>query len=149
MLHLGSPTVHHLVTVNVVDLPTLGFMRAVTVPLSASVPSIEAATPPLPRAQAENIAKILKALADPTRLQILSIIHSAPNGEACVCDLTAPFDMTQPAISQHLRVLTDAGVLRRDKRGSWAWFSLVPEALELVRPLLPGPEFLQTGSRCE
>ncbi|HZM83526.1 MAG TPA: metalloregulator ArsR/SmtB family transcription factor [Candidatus Limnocylindrales bacterium] len=127
-------------------------MPAVTVSLSASVPSSEPVTPPLRRDEAEHLARILKALADPTRLQILSIIHGSPNGEACVCDLTAPFDMTQPAISQHLKVLTDAGLLRRDKRGAWAWFSPVPESLELVRHLVPGPTFLQTASepsRCQ
>lgn len=116
-------------------------MPAVTVPLSAAV-----ASPPLPRDEAEAIARLFKALSDPTRLQILSIIDAAPGGEACVCDLTATFDMSQPAISQHLKVLVDAGVLTREKRGAWAWYSIVPEALEAVRHLLPGPTFLQTGT---
>lgn len=121
-------------------------MPAVPVTLTSSVPPPMAVTPPLPRAQAESIAKLFKALADPTRLQIMSIIHGSSAGEACVCDLTAPFDMTQPAISQHLRVLVEAGLLQREKRGAWAWYSLIPEAFELVRHLLPGPAFLQTHS---
>lgn len=99
--------------------------------------------PPLARADAEHIARLLKALSDPTRLQILSIIEAAPAREACVCDLTEPFTMTQPAISHHLKVLVDAGILRRDKRGSWAWYSLNPTQLEPIRHLLPGPQFLQ------
>jgi ArsR family transcriptional regulator len=126
-------------------------MPAVSVPLTSSVPPpAEAITPPLPRPDAEQMARIFKALADPTRLQILSIIHASPAGEACVCDLTVPFEMSQPAISQHLRVLIDAGLLQRDKRGAWAWYSLIPQALDLVRHLLPGPEFLQPPmSQCQ
>ncbi|MGI5151354.1 ArsR/SmtB family transcription factor [Plantactinospora sp. CA-294935] len=101
------------------------------------------AHPPLARADAEQIARLLKALSDPTRLQILSIIEATPTGEACVCDLTDAFTMTQPAISHHLKILVDAGVLDRDKRGSWAWYSLRPTQLEPIRHLLPGPQFLQ------
>jgi len=102
--------------------------------------------PPLRRADAEQIARLLKALSDPTRLQILSLIEDSPNREACVCDLTTPFDMTQPAISHHLKVLVDAGVLHRDKRGSWAWYSLIPAQLDAIRRLLPGPHFLQPAT---
>jgi ArsR family transcriptional regulator len=100
-------------------------------------------SPPLARADAESIARLLKALSDPTRLQILSLIEAAPAGEACVCDLTEPFDMTQPAISHHLRILVEANILRRDKRGSWTWYSINPDQLEPIRHVLPGPAFLQ------
>jgi ArsR family transcriptional regulator len=100
-------------------------------------------TPPLARADAETLARLLKALSDPTRLQILSLIEAAPAGEACVCDLTEPFDMTQPAISHHLRILVAANILRRDKRGSWTWYSINPGQLESIRHVLPGPAFLQ------
>ncbi|WP_422770634.1 ArsR/SmtB family transcription factor [Plantactinospora sp. WMMC1484] len=103
--------------------------------------------PPLRRTDAEQIARLLKALSDPTRLQILSIIEASPAGEACVCDLTEAFDMTQPAISHHLKILADAKLLRRDKRGSWAWYSLVPAQLDPIRQLLPGPHFLQPADR--
>ncbi len=123
-------------------LPKLGVMPAVPVSLTAGAPS---QAPPLPRADAEQLARLFKALSDPTRLQILSIIDASAGGEACVCDLTEPFDMSQPAISQHLKVLIDAGVLTRDKRGAWAWYSIIPESLETVRHLLPGPTFLQTA----
>jgi ArsR family transcriptional regulator, arsenate/arsenite/antimonite-responsive transcriptional repressor len=99
--------------------------------------------PPLARADAVSIARLLKALSDPTRLQILSLIEAAPAREACVCDLTEPFDMTQPAISHHLRILVEARLLSRDKRGSWTWYSLNPAQLEPIRHLLPGPAFLQ------
>jgi ArsR family transcriptional regulator, arsenate/arsenite/antimonite-responsive transcriptional repressor len=102
----------------------------------------------LPRQQAEHIAGLLKALSDPTRLQILSVIAGSAAGEACVCDLTALFDMTQPAISHHMRILVNAGLLHRVKRGSWAWYSLLPGALEPVRHLLPGPAFLLPADGC-
>jgi ArsR family transcriptional regulator, arsenate/arsenite/antimonite-responsive transcriptional repressor len=107
----------------------------------------EPADPPLHRADAEQFARLLKALSDPTRLQILSLIEDSPGREACVCDLTASFEMTQPAISHHLKVLVDAGVLHRDKRGSWAWYSLVPAQLETIHRLLPGPRFLQSAAQ--
>jgi ArsR family transcriptional regulator, arsenate/arsenite/antimonite-responsive transcriptional repressor len=102
--------------------------------------------PPLARAQAEQIAGLLKALSDPTRLQILSMIEASPGGEACVCDLTVPFDMSQPAISHHLKILVAAGILSREKRGSWAWYSLNADRLEPIRHLLPGPQFLHPAA---
>ncbi len=96
-------------------------------PLSAS---------PLPRPEAERLAKVLKALADPARLQLLSLVQAGANEEACVCDLTATMDLTQPTVSHHLKVLVDAGLLSRERRGTWAWFALVPERLDEVRRLL-------------
>ncbi|HCU48563.1 MAG TPA: transcriptional regulator, partial [Micromonosporaceae bacterium] len=72
---------------------------------------------PIERADAERLAGVLKALADPARLRLLSLIQSAPEGEACVCDLTAPLGLSQPTVSHHLRILTEAGLLNRDKRG--------------------------------
>src|SRR5829696_7683704 len=67
---------------------------------------------PIERADAERLAGVLKALADPARLRLLSLIQSAPEGEACVCDLTAPLGLSQPTVSHHLRILTEAGVER-------------------------------------
>ncbi len=64
--------------------------------------------------------------ADPARLRLLSLIQSAPDGEACVCDLTAPLGLSQPTVSHHLRILTEAGLLEREKRGVWAYYRLVP-----------------------
>ncbi|MEJ1154561.1 metalloregulator ArsR/SmtB family transcription factor [Microbacterium marmarense] len=78
---------------------------------------------------AELLAHKLKALADPTRLRLLSIVRASQGGEACVCDLTAPVGLSQPTVSHHLKVLVDAGLLSRTKRGTWAYYSLVPTAL--------------------
>ncbi len=84
----------------------------------------------LSRDEAEQTAALLKAVADPTRLQLLSLIRASEGAQACVCDLTAPVGLSQPTISHHLKVLTEAGLLRREKRGPWAWFVLVPERLD-------------------
>lgn len=85
---------------------------------------------PLARDQAEQLATILKALADPARLQLLTLIRSA--GEACACDLTEPVGLSQPTVSHHLKVLTTAGLITREQRGQWAWFSANEEALREV-----------------
>lgn len=76
---------------------------------------------PLDRDEAQRVAKVLKAVADPARLQLLSIIRSA--GEACACNLNEPVGLSQPTVSHHLKVLTDAGLIVREQRGQWAWFS--------------------------
>jgi ArsR family transcriptional regulator len=81
-------------------------------------------TAPLDRAGAERLARLLKAVADPARLQLLSQIKASPGGEACVCDLTAPIGLSQPTVSHHLKVLTEAGLLHREQRGTWAWYSI-------------------------
>jgi ArsR family transcriptional regulator, arsenate/arsenite/antimonite-responsive transcriptional repressor len=77
---------------------------------------------PLSRAQAEQVAPLLKALADPVRLRLMSLVASHPGGEACVCDLAGAFDLSQPTISHHLKVLHDSGLLDRDKRGVWVYY---------------------------
>ncbi len=91
---------------------------------------------PLTAGQAEDLAHILKALADPTRLQLVSIVASHEGGEACVCDLTDPVGLTQPTISHHLKILVDAGIFAREKRGKWAYYALVPGALDAVSAVL-------------
>ena len=83
----------------------------------------------LSQEQAELVAPLLKALADPVRLRLMSLIASHAGGEACVCDLTAAFDLSQPTISHHLKVLHDAGLIDRDKRGVWVWYRARTEAL--------------------
>lgn len=88
---------------------------------------------PIDRAVAESMSLVLKAVADPARLQLLSILKYAPNQEACVCDLTAPLGLSQPTVSHHLKVLADAGLVTRERRGSWAWFTLVPQRLNEVQ----------------
>jgi ArsR family transcriptional regulator len=91
---------------------------------------------PLTAAQAADLATLLKALADPTRLRLVSMLAAHEGGEACVCELTEPLGLTQPTISHHLKVLIDAGILTRDKRGVWAYYALVPGALDAVADVL-------------
>ena len=91
---------------------------------------------PLTASQAADLARILKALADPTRLRLVSMVAAHGSGEACVCDLTGPLGLTQPTISHHLKVLVDAGIFTRDKRGKWAYYALVPSALEALAAVL-------------
>lgn len=79
--------------------------------------------------EAERLARTLKALADPTRLRLLSIIAAHQGGEACVCDLTAPVGLSQPTVSHHLKVLAEAGLVTREKRGVWAYYTAVPDAV--------------------
>ena len=78
-------------------------------------------------------------LADPTRLRLLSLIGAHPDGEACVCDLTAPIGLSQPTVSHHLKVLTEAGLLGREQRGRWVYYWVLPEPIELLRGALAGP----------
>ena len=93
---------------------------------------------PLSAAAAGALALTLKAIADPTRLRLLSMVAAHEGGEACVCDLTEPLGLTQPTVSHHLKVLVDAGLLTRDKRGVWAYFALVPGALDSLAAVLAG-----------
>ena len=90
--------------------------------------------------EAELLALRFKALSDPNRLRILSIVSSNEAAETCVCDLPEPLGLKQPTVSHHLKILVDAGILHREKRGVWAYFSVVPGALEsLGASLAPKP----------
>ena len=89
---------------------------------------------PLARDQAEQLARVLKALGDPARLQLLTLIRAA--GEACACDLTEPVGLSQPTVSHHLKVLREAGLVQSQKRGTWVWYSVVPSRLEDLRRVL-------------
>jgi ArsR family transcriptional regulator len=115
---------------------------AVTVQPGPELPLLadECCTPllrePLTADQAADLAFILKALADPTRLRLVSMVAAHEGGEACVCDLTDPLGLTQPTISHHLKVLVDAGIFTRDQRGKWAYYALVPGALDAVSAAL-------------
>src|SRR5215470_805811 len=105
------------------------------------LPVAEACCTPLLRepitvSQAADLARLLKALADPTRLRLVSMVAAREDGEACVCDLTEPLGLTQPTISHHLKILVDAGIFTRDKRGVWAYYSLVPAALDSLAEVL-------------
>ncbi|MFF1877859.1 ArsR/SmtB family transcription factor [Leifsonia sp. NPDC058230] len=85
---------------------------------------------------AESMALAFKALSDPTRLRLISIVAASDGAEACVCDLTEPIGLSQPTVSHHLKILMDAGYLTRSKRGTWAYYKLIPGALERVSQLL-------------
>jgi ArsR family transcriptional regulator len=91
---------------------------------------------PLSRADAEEIAGTLKAVADPARLRLLSLIQAQPDHEACVCHLTEPLGLSQPTVSHHLKVLLNAGLVEREQRGSWAYFRVREESLAGLRALL-------------
>jgi ArsR family transcriptional regulator, arsenate/arsenite/antimonite-responsive transcriptional repressor len=88
-------------------------------------------TPPMPRKAARDLAAIFKALADPTRVAIVNRLSVTE--EVCVCDLTTAFELSQPTISHHLRVLRDAGLIEAERQGTWAYYRLVPEAIDRLR----------------
>jgi ArsR family transcriptional regulator len=94
---------------------------------------------PLTQPQAEQVAPLLKALAEPVRLRLMSLIASRPGGQACVCDLAGAFDLSQPTISHHLKVLHEAGLLDRDKRGVWVWYRARTKALASLGALIGAP----------
>lgn len=98
----------------------------------------EGASQVLSREGADQLAAFLKAIADPTRLQLISLIEASVNLEACVCNLTEPLGLTQPTVSHHLRILTDAGIIRREKRGTWAWYSIEDETWDRLAPVMRG-----------
>jgi len=93
---------------------------------------------PLSVRQAEQVAPLLKALADPVRLRLLSLVASHAEGEACVCDLAGAFDLTQPTISHHLKVLHEIGLLDRSKRGVWVYYKVRTQALADLGALIGG-----------
>ncbi|MEO3869771.1 metalloregulator ArsR/SmtB family transcription factor [Nonomuraea sp. B12E4] len=84
---------------------------------------------PLSESDAAELASLLKAVADPVRLRLLSMIASHPGGEACVCDLTGTFDLTAPTISHHLKVLRTAGLIDGERRGTWVYYRIIPEVV--------------------
>jgi ArsR family transcriptional regulator, arsenate/arsenite/antimonite-responsive transcriptional repressor len=94
---------------------------------------------PLSQPHAEQIAPLLKALADPVRLRLMSLVASYDGGEACVCDLNDAFDLSQPTISHHLKVLHEAGLLDREKRGVWVYYRARTGALANLGALIGDP----------
>lgn len=86
--------------------------------------------------QAEQVAPMLKALADPVRLRLMSLIASHEGGEACVCDLVEAFDVSQPTISHHLRVLHESGLVDRERRGVWVYYRARTDALTNLGALI-------------
>lgn len=95
---------------------------------------------PLSAEAAGELATLLKALADPARLRLLSLVQAHSGGEACVCELTAPIGLSQPTISHHLKVLTQAGLLTREKRGVWAYYRVVPQRLAALAAVIAEPQ---------
>ena len=110
--------------------------RSATLPLADVACCVPLVRQPLTADSAADLARTLKAIAHPARLRLLSMIAAHEGGEACVCDLTEPLGLSQPTVSHHLRVLVDAGLLTRDKRGVWAYFTLVPGALDSLADVL-------------
>ncbi len=91
---------------------------------------------PLSDEKATELAGAFAVLADPVRLRLLSLLASAPAGEACVCELVEPLGRSQPTVSHHLKILADAGLIAGDKRGRWVWYRVVPERVDLLRSVL-------------
>ncbi len=89
--------------------------------------------------EATTLAASFKAIGDPTRLRLLSIVAAHEGGEACVCDLIEPVGLSQPTVSHHLKVLVEAGLLTRTKRGTWSFYALVPGALDSLATALQTP----------
>ncbi|MFB7785597.1 metalloregulator ArsR/SmtB family transcription factor [Streptomyces vinaceus] len=94
---------------------------------------------PLGEEAAAELSRMFKALADPIRLRLLSLIASYEGGEACVCDLNGPFAVAQPTISHHLKVLREAGLVGSERRGTWVYYWVLPEALAKLSALLQVP----------
>ena len=94
--------------------------------------------------QADDLARTFKALGDPARVMLLSLIAASADGEACICDLTAPVGLSQPTVSHHMRLLVDAGLVTREQRGKWAYYRLVDDAFaSMAQALAPTLECAQ------
>lgn len=97
-------------------------MKNIPIQLLECAPSKDPS--PLARNHAESTADVLKAIADPTRLQILAMIAKEDQQEACVCNMTGPLGLSQPTVSHHLKKLSEVGIVNRERRGTWVWYSL-------------------------
>ncbi|MFJ3205925.1 ArsR/SmtB family transcription factor [Streptomyces sp. NPDC086989] len=98
------------------------------------------AAAPLDEDQAADLAKVFKALGDPVRLRLLSMIASRDGGEVCVCELTPAFELSQPTISHHLKLLRQAGLVDCERRGTWVYYWALPAALERLAAVLKAPQ---------
>ncbi len=106
------------------------------IPEACAIPLVR---DPVDEETAAGLVQVFKALADPVRLRLVSLIGAHLGGEVCVCELTTAFDLTQPTISHHLKVLREAGIIGSQRRGTWVYYWLVPAALERVAALLSPP----------
>ena len=111
----------------ITELLPLRDLQACCAPITREVISEE---------NAVSVARAMKALADPARLRLLSMVAAHADGEACVCDLTEPLGLSQPTVSHHLKVLSEAGFLSRSKRGTWAYYRIVPGSLDVISGFL-------------
>ncbi|WP_419775715.1 ArsR/SmtB family transcription factor [Microbacterium oxydans] len=100
---------------------------------SCCVPSI---APSMSVADAERVARVFKALGDPTRVRLLSLIASGTDGEACICDLTEPVGLSQGTVSHHMKLLAEVGLVTREQRGKWAYFALNVDAMDAAAAAL-------------
>ncbi|HEY3958148.1 MAG TPA: metalloregulator ArsR/SmtB family transcription factor [Streptosporangiaceae bacterium] len=119
---------------------TLGLTPAAGPRAGGEACAIPLVREPVGEAAAAGLAQVFKALGDPVRLRLVSLIGAHQGGEVCVCDLTTAFDLTQPTISHHLRVLREAGIITSERRGTWVYYRLVPAALERMAALLSAAE---------
>jgi ArsR family transcriptional regulator, arsenate/arsenite/antimonite-responsive transcriptional repressor len=110
--------------------------RSPTVAEACAIPLVRE---PIDASAATGLAQLFKALADPVRLRLVSLIGAHRGGEVCVCELTDAFDLTQPTISHHLKVLREAGIIGSERRGTWVYYRLEPAALERMGALLTAP----------
>lgn len=108
-------------------------MKTVAMIAASCPPLLERALDP---DEADELARVLKVLADPARLRLLSLIQAQPDGEACVCHLVEPLGLSQGTVSHHLKALRSAGLVTREQRGSWAYYRVAPEKLSSVRAQL-------------
>ena len=102
---------------------------------------------PLPSAGAEELAPLFKALADPVRLRLLSLIACHDDGESCVCDLLEAFDMTAPSVSYHLKILREAGLISSQRRGTWVYYRVNPQVMARMSAVLAPPVALGGTAR--
>ena len=114
---------------------------SITLPIDRGTRDLAGCCPPvgspaMSTAEAERLAGVLKALAEPTRLRMVSMIAGAAPDAVCVCELVDPIGLSQPTVSHHLRVLTESGILTREQRGKWAYYRLVPDALAAIAAAL-------------
>lgn len=131
--------------------------RASTLPRRVSTPRVEI-VPPLPAHAAtdmasdtvtwERAAAVFKALSDPLRLQLVAMAGSAQDGAVCFCDVAARVDMPQSSLSHHMRVLVDAGILKRERRGTWSWYRVCEEPFHLLLDVLRPGGVLTPSSTC-
>lgn len=115
------------------DVNVLGMRKAAPVPSTCCTPLLAGR---LGKADAAALARAFKAVADPARLRLLSLLAAQPSAETCVCYLTEPLGLSQPTVSHHLKVLFDAGLVDRERRGTWIFYRIVPERLAQLRGVL-------------